>query len=42
MQRRFDLPDAATQVLQGMIFVCVLASSALYGRFKPLQARGAV
>lgn len=42
MQRRFDLPDAATQVLQGMIFVCVLASNALYGRFKPLQARGAV
>ena len=32
MQRRFDLPDAATQVLQGMIFLCVLASNALYGR----------
>ena len=40
MQRRFDLPDAATQVLQGMIFLCVLASNALYGRFRLFQARG--
>ncbi|MDO8299560.1 ABC transporter permease [Lacisediminimonas sp.] len=33
MQRRFDMPDAATQVLQGLIFLCVLASNTLYGRF---------
>ena len=37
MQRRFDLPDAATQVLQGTIFLCVLASNAFYGRFKVFQ-----
>jgi ABC-type uncharacterized transport system permease subunit len=34
MQRRFDLPDAATQVLQGTIFLCVLACNALYGRLR--------
>jgi simple sugar transport system permease protein len=34
MQRRFDMPDAATQVLQGMIFLCVLGSNALYGRVR--------
>ena len=39
MQRRFDLPDAATQVLQGLIFLCVLASNTLYGRFKCFQER---
>ena len=39
MQRRFDLPDAATQVLQGMIFLCVLASNALYGRFNWFKER---
>ena len=37
MQRRFDLPDAATQVLQGTIFLCVLASNAFYGRFRVFQ-----
>lgn len=34
MQRRFDMPDAATQVLQGLIFLSVLASNTLYGRFR--------
>ena len=34
MQRRFDMPDAATQVLQGIIFICVLAANTLYGRFR--------
>jgi simple sugar transport system permease protein len=34
MQRRFDMPDAATQVLQGVIFLCVLASNACYGRLR--------
>jgi ABC-type uncharacterized transport system permease subunit len=31
LQRRFDLPDATTQVLEGLIFLCVLASNALVG-----------
>lgn len=38
MQRRFDMPDAATQVLQGIIFLCVLASNTLYGRFRLFRA----
>ncbi len=41
LQRRFDLPDATTAVLQGMLFVTVLASNAAYGRFKFLQPREA-
>ncbi len=41
MQRRFDLPDATTAVLQGMLFVMVLASNSLYGRLRFLQAREA-
>jgi simple sugar transport system permease protein len=32
LQRRLGLPDASVMVLQGMIFVCVLASDTLYGR----------
>jgi simple sugar transport system permease protein len=40
MQRRFDMPDAATQVLQGIIFLCVLGSNAMYGRIKLFRARG--
>jgi simple sugar transport system permease protein len=32
LQRRLGLPDASVQVLQGIIFVFVLASDALYGR----------
>ncbi len=32
LQRRLDLPDATTQVLQGLLFVSILASEALYGR----------
>jgi general nucleoside transport system permease protein len=32
LQRRFDMPDAATVVLQGLIFLCVLASNTLHGR----------
>ncbi len=34
LQRRLDLPDAAVMVLQGIIFVAILASETLYGRFK--------
>ena len=32
LQRRFGMPDATTQVLEGLIFLCVLASNALAGR----------
>lgn len=41
LQRRFDLPDATTAVLQGMLFMTVLASNTLYGRIRFLQAREA-
>jgi len=41
MQRRFDMPDAATQVLQGIIFLCVLASNAAYGRLRFFRQAGA-
>lgn len=39
LQRRFDLPDATTQVLQGLLFMIVLASNACYGRIGFLQPR---
>lgn len=42
LQRRFDLPDATTQVLQGVLFLMVLASNAAYGRlsiFRPASWR---
>jgi simple sugar transport system permease protein len=42
LQRRLGLPDASVQVLQGLIFVCVLASDTLYGRirwFQPADTR---
>ncbi len=32
LQRRLDLPDASVLVLQGIIFVTILASETLYGR----------
>jgi general nucleoside transport system permease protein len=32
LQRRFDIPHAATTVLQGLIFLCVLASGTFRGR----------
>jgi simple sugar transport system permease protein len=34
LQRRFDMPHAVTTVLQGLIFICVLASNALAGRWR--------
>ncbi|MGH7390873.1 MAG: ABC transporter permease [Candidatus Rokuibacteriota bacterium] len=40
LQRRFGLPDAATLVLQGVLFVAVLASHTLYGRLPALSQRG--
>ncbi len=40
LQRRLDLPDAAVVVLQGIIFVAILASETLYGRlWKQKEAR---
>jgi len=37
LQRRFDMPDATTQVLEGLIFICVLASNAFAGRIRGLS-----
>lgn len=34
LQRRFGLPDAATLVLQGLLFIAVLAANTLYGRLR--------
>jgi simple sugar transport system permease protein len=42
VQRRMGLPDATVQVLEGLIFVVLLTSETLYGRFsifKPKAAR---
>jgi simple sugar transport system permease protein len=39
LQRRLGLPDASVLVLQGMIFVMVLASDALYGRIGFLKGK---
>jgi simple sugar transport system permease protein len=39
LQRRLDMPDATVQVLQGIIFVVILASETLFGRFKIFQAK---
>jgi general nucleoside transport system permease protein len=41
LQRRLGLPDASVLVLQGMIFVSILASDTLYDRFRWFQPRGA-
>ncbi len=37
LQRRLDLPDATVLVLQGVAFVLILASEAVYGRLKVFQ-----
>lgn len=34
IQRRMDLPDATVDVLEGLLFVIILLSETLYGRFK--------
>src|SRR4029077_17363670 len=42
IQRRMGLPDATVLVLQGLIFVVLLTSETLYGRFaffKPAKGR---
>jgi general nucleoside transport system permease protein len=38
IQRRMDLPDATVLVLQGLIFVVLLISETLYGRFAIFKA----
>jgi simple sugar transport system permease protein len=42
LQRRLALPDASVLLLQGVLFVIILASEALYGRLTFLQPRGAL
>ncbi len=39
LQRRLGLPDASVLVLQGMIFVMVLASDTLYGRWSLFRGK---
>jgi len=42
IQRRMDLPDATSALLQGLIFITLLASETLLGRFRmfqPVEAR---
>ena len=39
LQRRLDLPDATKLVLQGIAFVVILASEALFGRIRFFQAK---
>lgn len=34
IQRRMDLPDATVLVLQGLVFIAILMSDTLYGRFR--------
>ena len=41
LQRRMDLPDATVLVLQGIAFMLILGSEALYGRLKPFRAGAA-
>ena len=42
IQRRMDMPDATVLVLQGILFVTLLASETLYGRFTIFQPPGPV
>ena len=41
LQRRLGLPDASVLVLQGIIFILVLASETLYGRWRIFTRNGA-
>jgi general nucleoside transport system permease protein len=40
VQRRMNMPDATVLVLQGMIFLSILASETFYGRMRWFQPRG--
>ncbi|NJL01360.1 MAG: ABC transporter permease [Spirulinaceae cyanobacterium SM2_1_0] len=42
LQRSHDLPDATVLVFQGIVFLCVLYSESLYGRFAIFQEREAL
>ena len=42
LQRNFNLPDASVHVLQGVLFMVILASETLYGRFALFQRRTSV
>ena len=42
LQRAHDLPDATVLVLQGLVFVCILASEMFYGRWQWFPAKSAV
>jgi ABC-type uncharacterized transport system permease subunit len=39
LQRRLDMPDASVLVLQGIIFVVILASETLFGRFRVFRPK---
>ncbi len=39
IQRRMDMPDATVLLLQGLVFVVLLASETLHGRFKIFNPR---
>ncbi len=39
LQRSHNLPDATVLVFQGLVFLCVLFSESLYGRFEIFQER---
>jgi simple sugar transport system permease protein len=41
LQRSHGLPDATVMVFQGIVFLCVLFSDSLYGRFPIFQDRPA-
>ena len=40
IQRRMGLPDATVLVLQGLIFIVLLTSETLYGRFAIFKPKG--
>ena len=42
IQRRMGLPDATVQVLEGLIFVVLLTSETLYGRFSIFKPRAGI
>jgi simple sugar transport system permease protein len=39
LQRSFGLPDATVNVLQGLLFLVILASDSVYGRLPRLRPR---
>jgi len=41
LQRRMDLPDATMMVLQGTLFMVILAAETMYGRLKMFRPTGA-